>query len=179
MAANKRSRDQRLLDRVSIAKWYLEGVPQAEIGRRLGITQPQVSLDLAAIRKDWQKSATLAMSEYVAQELARIDHLELTYWQAWERSTHPIRRRTTSGHGKLNDKPDAVGQSTVEIERDGNPQFLTGILSCIERRCKLLGLDNAANSPQNVIAWSPEQWRQEAERRRAEADETLLLTGSS
>jgi hypothetical protein len=26
-------------------------------------------------------------------------------------------------------------------QRDGNPAFLAGVMSCIERRCKLLGLD--------------------------------------
>jgi hypothetical protein len=31
-------------------------------------------------------------------------------------------------------------------QRDGNPAFLAGVMSCIERRCKLLGLDAPAKA---------------------------------
>jgi hypothetical protein len=31
-------------------------------------------------------------------------------------------------------------------QRDGNPAFLAGVMSCIERRCKLLGLDAPVKS---------------------------------
>jgi hypothetical protein len=41
------------------------------------------------------------------------DELERTYWEAWQLSLH----------------------------RDGNPAYLEGVFRCIDRRCKLLGLD--------------------------------------
>jgi hypothetical protein len=36
---------------------------------------------------------------------------------------------------------DSDESSVVVEERDGNPSWLAGVDKCIERRCKLLGLD--------------------------------------
>ena len=74
-----------------------------------------------------------------AQELAKVDLLELEYWQAWQRScqdaeTETLRQRQTTD-GKVNDF------SKVTKGQAGDKRFLDGVQWCIERRCKILGID--------------------------------------
>jgi hypothetical protein len=76
-------RDER---RERVYPLYLKGVPQQETAAREKINQGTVSRDLQAIRRRWQESCNHLLAEDRAKELARIDLLESTYWQAWERS---------------------------------------------------------------------------------------------
>lgn len=44
----------------------------------------------------------------------------------------------------MTDQGDGDGKVRVRLtteRRDGNPAFLAGVLACIDRRCRLLGLD--------------------------------------
>jgi hypothetical protein len=83
-------------------------------------------------------------NEARAQELAKIDNLELTYWQAWQRSTENKEVESTkvieSGKGE-DRKPERLEAATRSEGQAGDPRFLQGVQWCIERRCKLLGLD--------------------------------------
>jgi hypothetical protein len=101
------------------AQLYLKGETQFAIAAVLQVSQPTICSDLQAIRAAWLKSALRDFDQHRAQELAKIDHLEVTYWQGWQRSREP-----------RDGEP-----------RDGNPKFLDGVQRCIERRCKLLGID--------------------------------------
>jgi hypothetical protein len=69
--------------------------------------------------------------------LARIDHLDASYWHAWERSVgkHTVTTETLSGA----EAEMEVSERSEELA--GDPRFLAGIMSCIERRCKILDLD--------------------------------------
>jgi hypothetical protein len=78
-----------------------------------------------------------------AEELAKLDHLEKEYWEAWEHSKQERQRtRTRKASGQA---PSESAELTKE-KRDGNPKFLDGVLRCIDRRCALQGL----NAPQRV-----------------------------
>jgi hypothetical protein len=101
------------------AQLYLKGETQFAIATALAVSQPTICSDLQAIRAAWLKSSLRDFDQHRAQELAKIDHLEVTYWQGWLRSREP-----------RDGEP-----------RDGNPKFLDGVQRCIERRCKLLGID--------------------------------------
>lgn len=124
--------------RQAVARLYLRGQTQHEIAAQVGVDQGTVSRDLAAIQKQWKSSAVAAIDELKAQQLAKVDALERTYWEAWERSCKP---RETNIAKMVDGKGERKEATTHKEGRDGNPKFLEGVLKCIERRCQLLGID--------------------------------------
>lgn len=141
MAARKRSRFQIEADRVTIQNLYLQGKPQHEIAQVVEVSREQVKYDLAVIQRRWRTETARNLDEDKARELAKIDHLERTYWQGWERSREQQESSSTS---RREGAQGAVLLAMLRKEqRDGNPAFLTGVQWCIDRRCRLLGLDPA------------------------------------
>ena len=137
MAAVKRTPIQREDDYRRISDLYLQGKTQTEIASALTVTQQQVSYDLTVIQRRWRTTTALNLDEHKRQELARVDTLEREYWSAWERSQdEKVKTRTERYFGKDG------GKASVEKDSGlGNPAYLAGVMSCIDRRCKLLGLD--------------------------------------
>lgn len=135
MTAPKRTPFQIEADRRELTRLYLRGVLQKDIAAQLGVTQQMISLDLKTIRKQWQRDTAFDLDEAKAKELARIDELERTYWEAFERSKATKERRR-SGRRESGDWAEIDTEDMV-----GNPAFLAGVLSCIAKRCELLGLD--------------------------------------
>ena len=131
---NTRTQTQRERDRNEAAKLVLQGVPQTEIARMFGVTPAQVSYDLKAIRKRWLEQTTFDLDQAKAQECAKIDNLERTYWMAYDSLVE-------SGDG-----PSAFETSAI----------LNGILNCINRRCRLLGLDEPVKVDQRTINFTIE-----------------------
>lgn len=145
-------------DRRRIAEMYLRGAIQADIAKELDIDQSTVSRDLRALQDEWLASALVDINEAKARELARIDELERTYWAGWERSQEPIevtnKRATENATGK---RFDVNTQSRGQV---GDPRFLAGVGWCIERRCKVLGIDapmrqevSGADGGPIVVSW--------------------------
>jgi hypothetical protein len=138
MAAPKRTHAQREHDLAETSRLYCSGWRQVDIADRLGVSQVQVSLDLKAIFADWRKARDGDVTEWTNAELARINALELEYWEAWRRSCAD-RKRTVKG---ARTGPVATTNATVTEETMlGNPAYLAGVQWCIERRCKILGID--------------------------------------
>lgn len=140
MAAPKRSSIQRVNDYPTIAKQYLQGIPQAEIAKGLGISQQQICKDLAEIRKQWIASSVRDFDEAKSIELAKIDLVEAEFWKGWEASTKSkttvTKRQGMAGRGEVD-----LTESKVE-KQIGNPAFLQGVMSCIQKRCQIMGLDS-------------------------------------
>lgn len=125
--------------RRKVADLYLHGKTQWEIAAEFGVNQSVISRDLKALLSEWLKASLVDIDELKARELMKIDHLELEYITAWDRSKG--RKEITS-----TERTDAgnvqKGKAIIKHEeRDGNPAFLQGIQWCIDKRCKLLGLD--------------------------------------
>lgn len=162
---HRRTKDQLARDRSQIATFYLRGRTQQEIAtllnsetdddgdpvREYSLSQQQISNDLKRIREEWQQSALVDFHQKRAQELARIDHLEETYWDQFEASMQEREESKISGSVQQN-TPQGDGapgrrMAPEEFERKtkdpvvGDPQFLKGVQWCIEKRCELLGLD--------------------------------------
>lgn len=143
MASPKRTKEQREYDLKEISSLYLQGWIQAEIAahinkiRSYDITQQTISRDIKTIQQRWLESSVRDFDEARAQELAKIDNLENICWQQFEASKDPIIKRKTAK------KVD--GQTTEATQEvtlgTGDPRFLQQIQWCIDRRCKLLGLD--------------------------------------
>lgn len=136
----KRTRAQRIIDQSKIADLYLAGKEQLEIANVLGVSQQQISHDLKKVKRIWEQSIADRIEAHRAEDLAKIRQLERKYREVYERSLEEFKARTISG------KPDgeklkATSQTIHTENRCGNIRALDGILKCIERRCKLLGLD--------------------------------------
>ena len=148
MSAKKRTPIQIEDDRREIASLYLQGKTQQAIAERLGMTRQMVGYDLKAIQQRWREDTSRNLDEDKARELAKLDELERTYWQGWEDSLEQVTTETTSravaggGAGGGVTERAAIGREG----KQGNPAYLRGVMECIGRRCKLLGLD----SPQKL-----------------------------
>jgi hypothetical protein len=134
-----RTDQRKAADRAAIAEAYLRGVPQYQIAAEVGLSAAQVSRDLGILQREWEARAADRIEAHKAAELAKLDTLERTYWQAWEASTQPQKRTRTA------DRAGAKSAEVGSVTRDGNPAFLSGVLSCIDRRCKILGVDAPVN----------------------------------
>ena len=144
-------------DRALIASYYVKGWSQSDICNQMGLSEDRVSDDLRAIRKEWRESRIRDFDEAQAQELAKIDRLEREAWDAWERSQRDRETSTTEQAQGMN------ARQRVQFRKQGqtgNQSYLTTVQWCIDRRCKLLGLDaperlNAhvlnENAPQGTI----------------------------
>ena len=125
-----------------MADLYLKGWIQADIAEEIGMSQQTVSNDIKALQQDWLNSALVDFNEAKSQELAKIDRLEREYWQAWERSCEDAETVTEKARASRGaEKPDSVEKTKQAKGQAGDPRFLNGIQWCIERRCKILGID--------------------------------------
>ena len=124
-------------DRRQISDLYLQGMLQSEIAEQLELGQATVSRDLKALRGEWLASALVDFDEAKAKELAKVDRLEREYWRGWLRScedAETLRQEGSKGEGIGKIVKTAKGQA-------GDPRFLAGVQWCIDKRCKILGLD--------------------------------------
>ena len=140
MPGPKRTPTERVQQRALIADLLLKNWTQTAIGEHLKLSQSQVSRELRRIKEDWKKESNRDFDLSVEQELKRLELIERTYWQAWDKSLQP--KESTSSEKKGSEVK--VGKRTEQ--RAGNPQFLKGVMECIDRRCKLLGLDAPVKS---------------------------------
>ena len=134
MSAPKRTAFEREAQLVEIKDAYLRGDTQMSIAQRFGLSQCQISRDLATIQRRWRESSIVDLNEAKRRELERIDVLEREYWQAWEASKGEQQRSTASKTG------DVARAQVVKYESAGDPRFLAGVQWCVEQRCKILGL---------------------------------------
>ena len=141
----RRSNGQLARDRRRIADLYLKGWLQVDIADELELSQSTISNDIKALQGKWLRSALVDFNEAKAQELAKIDRLERKYWEAWGRSCEDAETVRQEGGKTGVDKivKTAKGQA-------GDPRFLAGVQWCIERRCKILGIDAPVRQELNV-----------------------------
>ncbi len=94
----------------------------------------QRELDLKEIRRRWREDSVHDFDEYVGRELARIDVVEHECWRAWREN---IGERTVT-------RKDSNGSFTkttkITEKHAGNVAYLNGVLRCVDRRARLLGL---------------------------------------
>ena len=158
MSGMRRSKSQIARDRRKIANLYLQGRIQADIGEELDINQSTVSRDLQALQEEWKNSSLIDIDEAKAKELAKVDRLEREYWDAWERSC--LDEETKRLEGTLaagEEKGKTTKQVVTRKGQAGDPRFLTGIQWCIERRCKILGIDAPAKQEHGGLGGGPIQ----------------------
>lgn len=153
--------DQARIDerRGRVAALYLSGESQQAIGREVGVSQMTVSKDIAVLRARWRESAGRDFGAKVAEELARLDHLEGTLWDGWYRSCASAESRLTRTEKALKplrlknkdgSAPATAGRGSelipvrvvtecVSTARVGDVRFLQEIRAVIDMRLKLMG----------------------------------------
>jgi len=133
-----RSKAQKESDLIKISELYLKGYSQREIASRVGVSVALVNLELKTVRELWKQSAIRNFDEAKAQELAKIDALEKTYWDAWVKSGGVHKSSTKE---KAETDKGTFKKISIKTEKlTGTPAYLAGVERCIEQRCKLLGL---------------------------------------
>lgn len=114
---------------------------EKETGHNFGLNTVHKYINEAI--DQWKENKAALIDNHKDIELAKINNLEATYWNAWENSLRVAKSKTshkTKTDGRLN--ISRVAES--EDHQGGDPQFLKGVQWCIEQRCKILGLDTPA-----------------------------------
>lgn len=168
----KRTPVQRAADLARIAELHLRGHDQASIAAILGdereysLSRSQVGYDIRKLKAMWLESALVDFDEARAQELARVAHLERTYWEAWERSCEEVAIETTSA-AKGAGGADRVSKTKRVEPGLGDARWLAGVQWCIEKRCQILGLDAPVKSEQTgglrMVVEYVNDWRGDGE----------------
>jgi len=82
----RRTRPQVLRDQRVMAAMYLRGKTQPEIAEALGLSAKTVMRDLAVLNEQWLAESKHDVGLRKARIAAKLQHLEDTYWGAWEKS---------------------------------------------------------------------------------------------
>jgi hypothetical protein len=122
---------------------YVTGRLQADIARELGISQPQVSHDLKAIQREWLASSIRDFDLIKAEQLAKIDAVELAAWGAWERS---CQQREITVQEVVEGEQRTQKVSIRKEKQVGDPRFLERIQKCIDQRCDILGISTSTET---------------------------------
>lgn len=169
MPGVKRTRNQRLQDRAEVGRLSLEGWTNQEIADRItssrsySISRQQVEYDMRLNRREWLKTIIESRDDMVARELARIRLVERNAMNGWMRSLDDtVTKRVGAGRRPSGSNTPGSGQSSASSGQSsaagpvnvtqtittnaGNPTFLGVILQCVDRRCKILGLDAPVES---------------------------------
>lgn len=142
--AKPRSKSQARRDRRIISELYLKGLRQIDIVEEVGVSVATVSRDLKLLTRYWQVTSRANIDKAKAIELAKINELERTYWQAWKDSTGDKEIQTIENPALSIDGESVVSKGKETLRRwveVGDPRFLQGVQACIDKRCKIRGVD--------------------------------------
>lgn len=170
----KRTAAQQEADMVIIADMYVRGFTFAEIaqtiekerGYRMGIEE--VSYDLDLIRREWMQRALANFDEVKSNELAKIDRLEREAWDSLQQSKQDQTSTLTEFYSEKTAEGDRVGKKSVTKKTQGSAsvEYMKVIQWCIDKRCKIFGLD----APQRLEV----DWRAMAKRSGVQNPEAML-----
>ena len=185
----KRTIAERERDLAAVAGYYLDGMTHQEIADKLNsergytLSRRMVSKDVGVIWDRWRESYLMDANELRVRELIKLDKLEATYWEAWERSIQDIvtvkqdKTADRVAHGlnakgeiseddqELRASYERTKTTTEKKQTTGNVKFLDGVEKVIEKRCKILGLFAAKNVNIN--------WRKQAEKDGLDPDKVV------
>lgn len=155
-----RTKLQREIDFQREADLYIQGWNQQQIANAIGISRQQINVDLGKIRDEWRARYSEKVDEFKQEQLAKIDALEAKYWAAWEKSLGDKKINSVSTSQGLLNKPGLEKTATTESSY-GESKYLDGILKCIDRRCKILGIDAPKNVEMTNRIEASEEWIKE------------------
>lgn len=139
MAERSRTEEERERDLERIAELYVRGYTQQAIANEIGVSRSQIAYDLKTIRTRWQASTLRNFDAAKEEELSKLDAVEQEAWDAYRRSQKEKQKTVTE---KV--EGDSSGRTKAQVTKEtanGDPRFLAIIQTCIDRRCKILGID--------------------------------------
>jgi hypothetical protein len=122
-------RDDALAERRLKAVWlWFQGLTTAEIAVKIGVGERQARKDLAQAREDWGANIKRKLAYELNKRLSQYDMLKAEFFAAWKASQIRSVRTGVTGDAEV-------------MTQAGDPRYLNGYRECLDRECKLLGLD--------------------------------------
>lgn len=143
---SKTVQDELFLEEMSlmIAELYLvKRLTQSQIAAELGVSQATVSNHIKKIRYEYGMKRLNKYQVYLNEELFKLETVEKEAWAAWERSVGRSKKVVTRKDGSGN----VIDKTITVDELPGDPRYLTAINATVDRRIRLLGLDQ----PQEIV----------------------------
>ena len=137
MAGPTRTPEQRERDLETTARMYCRGSTMQAIADYLEVTRQQIGYDWQVLLTRWRENADASIEDKLAAELEKINQVERTYWDAWERSLKP--KDSTRKQSSKRGEESMILAETRSEQRDGEPRYLEGVRWCIEQRLKIIG----------------------------------------
>lgn len=151
----KRNTAQRERDLRDITKWWLQGVSQLEMARRISedtdptrnytITNFTVFADIKLLTSRWEKDSEVihTIERIKTKQLRRLDLLMAETFIEWERSKGDKVKQTqkkVEGNGGESSMLDR-NESTVTIEPQfGSPALMGKLIDIVDRQNRVLGI---------------------------------------
>lgn len=162
----KRTSEQKADDLRIIIPLFLKGysymmlMQHINAMREYTLSHVTVYQDIRQVLAEWTKERGKLIEKHKIVELTKIDQLERTYWEAWEQSRAPKKKKVSKQGGQMvnhpitNERvlgnPDKVVMETHTTDSVGDSRWLDGIQWCISKRCELLGLNKPAAAGANA-----------------------------
>ena len=138
-----------------VLRQYVRGVPAHVIAERVKVHPDSIYRDIRKIRKQWEAEAKADIATHVRRELAKLDAIEQEAWRGWERSvkidTEHQERTREAASGTYKESKKIVKPSA------GDPRYLDVIHKCVDRRCRILGVDAPVQAQLGIGAGSSDQ----------------------
>lgn len=158
---NKRLKPQRELDILFCTNLFLRGYSYREIAKHLNdelkrrgetyeLSFQMVYYDMRQVLEEWKAEQKQNITDYVAQELKKLDRMEAELWEAWEKSKKIVKKKTRRSREGSHDPEDKAirpgdwGYSeTQEENTPGDSRYFDLLLRVWDKRAKLVGYDVA------------------------------------
>ena len=109
----------------------------------ISVNRATISRDIKALRRQWRETSEQDFKLAFAEALDEIEGLKREYWETWLASLEESKTRTLQMKANRQGQPTPAAETIRTEEGRGDLRALAGVQWCIDRRIKLLGLDEA------------------------------------
>lgn len=139
----RRSNDQRMLDRVKVADMLVRCRHLHEIATELGVSITTVKADVKAVREEWRRTYVEAVDTIAHESIAFNNTVKREAIDEWQRSKEDEERRQLSKTEAAGGEKDATTRTAITKVRSlGDGKYLEIALKADENLRKLLGADS-------------------------------------
>jgi hypothetical protein len=153
---DEKPRGERLKRLDAVRRLYFQKIPIYEIAERLKVTVRQAKKDLALIRRMELSVVKRESQKHLVQLLAGCDQVETEAWQQWQRSKEDMIVTTTTRREVFKPSTGEVVElrdsSRQRKPQSGDPRYLQVINQVLERRARLLRLEEPEATSGNLAA---------------------------
>ena len=143
--------------RAKVESLVLRGWTPRAIAQKLGVSPTTIYRDIKAVRDQWKVLRVRDYDAALSEQLEKLIAIEREAWDAWDRSkqeevrTKVIKEgesKTSEGRQEAentNGNQFAAGKHKAEratASQTGDLRYLELVIKCIDRRCKMQGLDD-------------------------------------